>query len=811
MAETSNQSEQPKKTRRGRRGRGARSTTSIEAATEEEISSVINLSEVPLSKDQLTVLSKGLSFAPTHNSNLFHTRVDLFRFYRNLHLKAFYYKAGHTRLPTTMNGDIAHDITHDNTPDNPGTSSTDILFKPKSYFTPVVSNPSLIAFCKKVDYEVQDLFETQSRPTQKPNLSSSERNALAELSKMDNIIVRPADKGGAVVVLSKEMYIAEATRQLQSRHYERLRSNPLPTLTSTFHNMLSRAETEGWITENECKYMTVEHPSLATFYLLPKVHKPPFDNPPGRPIISGNGTLTEPASKFVDFFIKPYVRTLPSFIEDTVDVLNSLSRLGNVKSQYLITMDVESLYTNIDHEEGLHALRHFLAERKDTKPPSQFIVELTEFIIYNNVFVFTDKLYKQKIGVPMGCCFSPNYACLYLGLWETLHVFNSSNPFLQCVTWYGRFIDDLMFVFNGTETQVKGFHQYLNSINPNIKLSLEYSQDSINFLDLTVSIDQQGSLHTTIFRKKTSRNTILRADSFHPPHLIENIPFGQFQRLRRICDDEAEFEKQANDMTDRFRKRAYRSHTVERARSSAHALNRSDTLIKKHRNRNNNKKSRPFFVTQYSTEAKQVTRIIKENWAIINSDPELQQVFPEPPLVSYKRAPTLRDKLVHSHLPPERKESWLKRPVGVYRCSNCPHCSHVIQSKAFIDFKSKKEYKIKDFINCNTTFVIYRLSCPCPNIFYVGRTKRRLRDRLAEHKYAIRTGNADYQMAQHFARVHNKNDSLLKIEALEHIRPLDRGGDRIRRLNQRETFWIHQLDALRYPGLNEDIEFKCFL
>ncbi len=149
--------------------------------------------------------------------------------------------------------------------------------------------------------------------------------------------------------------------------------------------------------------------------------------------------------------------------------------------------------------------------------------------------------------------------------------------------------------------------------------------------------------------------------------------------------------------------------------------------------------------------------------------------------------------------------------MGVYRCYNCPHCAHLIPSKAFTDFKSNKEYKIKDFINCNTTFVIYRLSCPCPGVFYVGRTKRRLRDRLAEHKYAIRTGNADYQMAQHFLQAHNKNDSLLKIEALEHIRPLDRGGDRIRRLNQRETFWIHQLDALRYPGLNEDIEFKCFL
>lgn len=66
-------------------------------------------------------------------------------------------------------------------------------------------------------------------------------------------------------------------------------------------------------------------------------------------------------------------------------------------------------------------------------------------------------------------------------------------------------------------------------------------------------------------------------------------------------------------------------------------------------------------------------------------------------------------------------------------------------------------------------------------------------------------------MARHFAQFHNKNDSLLKIEGLEHVKPLIRGGNRIRKLNQRETFWIHNLDALNYPGLNEDIEFTCFL
>ncbi|XP_041916719.1 uncharacterized protein LOC121681189 isoform X2 [Alosa sapidissima] len=71
------------------------------------------------------------------------------------------------------------------------------------------------------------------------------------------------------------------------------------------------------------------------------------------------------------------------------------------------------------------------------------------------------------------------------------------------------------------------FHLYLNSVNLNIKLSLDFSSTSINFLDLKIYVDTEGALHTTIYRKPTDRNTILRADSFHPANLISNIPYVQ--------------------------------------------------------------------------------------------------------------------------------------------------------------------------------------------------------------------------------------------------------------------------------------------
>lgn len=63
--------------------------------------------------------------------------------------------------------------------------------------------------------------------THQNNLSPSEKQALLHLTKRDDII-KPADKGGAVVVWSGPLYDAEAHRQLSDgRFYERRDHDPV--------------------------------------------------------------------------------------------------------------------------------------------------------------------------------------------------------------------------------------------------------------------------------------------------------------------------------------------------------------------------------------------------------------------------------------------------------------------------------------------------------------------------------------------------------------------------------------------------------
>jgi len=75
--------------------------------------------------------------------------------------------------------------------------------------------------------------------------------------------------------------------------------------------------------------------------------------------VSGIVSLTENISSYVEFYIKPFVPMVSSYVRDSIDFIESLYGVDfAVQSLF----DVQSLYTNIPHTEGLLALEQFLTQ-----------------------------------------------------------------------------------------------------------------------------------------------------------------------------------------------------------------------------------------------------------------------------------------------------------------------------------------------------------------------------------------------------------------------------------------------------------------
>ena len=72
----------------------------------------------------------------------------------------------------------------------------------------------------------QDLHRQKYKQPRKKNLTKEEYKAIKSLKNNKNIIIKPADKGSAVVILDRNAYIKEGQRQLNdTKFYEKTTSN----------------------------------------------------------------------------------------------------------------------------------------------------------------------------------------------------------------------------------------------------------------------------------------------------------------------------------------------------------------------------------------------------------------------------------------------------------------------------------------------------------------------------------------------------------------------------------------------------------
>ncbi|XP_056406904.1 uncharacterized protein LOC130298045 [Hyla sarda] len=280
------------------RDNGKRKYGSRESSTSrDDNAKVINLSQHELSESDVSVLSKGLTFSPTAPFDHFTALKDLHIFARSLIFKKWYHKKENiTTFTTPAERQAIRDL-EDLLTEQETSRENQVLtcIKPRSKNFPSLSVcPIIDTFVNIVDEE----FKKIKRNTYNDNLTREERQSLERLRKLNDVIIKRADKGGNIIVWPREMYEAEARRQLRDNTcYKKLSFNPLISFKNSLEIILERAEADSTISSELHRALSVLHPKIPTLYLLPKVHKHPT-RPPGRPIIS-DVTLTRDQEVFI--------------------------------------------------------------------------------------------------------------------------------------------------------------------------------------------------------------------------------------------------------------------------------------------------------------------------------------------------------------------------------------------------------------------------------------------------------------------------------------------------------------------------------
>ena len=91
-----------------------------------------------------------------------------------------------------------------------------------------------------------------------------------------------------------------------------------------------------------------------------------------------------------------------------------------------------------------------------------------------------------------------------------------------------------MFTILGKD-YVDGFLQHLNSQQPTIRFTMEIKKDNtIPFLDTSVSRDSNGLLNTRVYRKPTHTDQYLACDSHHPQSVKRGIVKCLYDRAKHL-------------------------------------------------------------------------------------------------------------------------------------------------------------------------------------------------------------------------------------------------------------------------------------
>lgn len=394
------------------------------------------------------------------------------------------------------------------------------------------------------------------------------------IPSFDNLSISKADKGSNWVIQSRDSYIDEGVRQLSdSTFYKFITKEKAKFNKAAINRLIDHLYNKKYINLSEKRFLYINTYKNRSFYLLPKIHKEhwtiPNIQPKGRPIVNCRNSESYAIAIFIDHWLQPLVAQQSSYIRDSFHLVGNLSEVSVRPTSILFSFDVEQLYTNIPIEGALTALQIIFNRFPDPKRPDSVILNLLKIILFGNDFTFNNSLYLQIKGVAMGQRFAPSVANLYLAIWEERLL--SSTIFAPLI-WF-RYIDDIFGIWNHSLADFHHFFHIANNIDPNIKLTFEYSFDKMIFLDVLIN-KNIPNLNFSVSFKSYNSHTIISPDSCNPSHTFRGVIYSQIYRWALLSSNRTFFNDTCKKVFPLWRKRGYTLTLMKKVKKDIlHRLN----------------------------------------------------------------------------------------------------------------------------------------------------------------------------------------------------------------------------------------------
>ena len=242
---------------------------------------------------------------------------------------------------------------------------------------------------------------------------------------------------------------------------------------------------------------------------------------------------------------------------------------------------------------------------------------------------------------------------------------------------------------------------------------------------------------------------------------------------------------------------------------STYREKRLEALKKKEKKGGNNK--RVIVPFEYNPLLPQLSSILSKHYNTMTfTNPDLKEIFPEPPMGALRQGSNLRKYLCRSQLYKSSRENQFQRATrktaaGWKKCSKpCPVCPLTVPPRRTLKSDvSNYTHEVKTPVNCQSENVIYMWRCKkenCtkkPENLYIGMSKRKFQTRFSEHLGYIKSEKCFEPSGEHF---NLPGHTLSDIEGmvLEKVR-----SENPYILRAREELLIKKFDSYKF-GLNKE-------
>ena len=400
------------------------------------------------------------------------------------------------------------------------------------YVTNIEKGLMKLAPCGKLDYlrhQIVDVLTKSKARSVKDNLTKGERRAIRELRDDKSIRIVPADKGKATVVIDKQKFNDMVETMLADNStYRQIKKDPTKKLEREHRERIKQLRDKGEIDYALYQRLNVSNPRPPYAKATVKVHKDPVKI---RLLVCSRDMLYYGTAQYITKLITPLASNSNSFVRDSTDFCEKIKAVQNPGK--LISYDVVDLFTNVPLDLALDIIRDRISEHHqnmDTKLSEDSIMDLLLACTKATYFTWGDRIYEQIHGLPMGSPLSPIITELFMMEMEEKALVTAP---CKPLCWL-RKVDDIFTILR-PEDDENLLLDHLNQQHARLQFTMEKEHNnSLPFLDVYIT-READQLHTSVYRKPSHTDQYINWKSCHPRTTKEGIIATLTKRAKNVC------------------------------------------------------------------------------------------------------------------------------------------------------------------------------------------------------------------------------------------------------------------------------------